>query len=128
MRSGRFTPAAATLIRTSSTAATGSGRSTSFKTSGPPGCEISIAFISSQPRRQPGRREQIAKHLPAILRAVHRTAALLDVLAHQILAEVVVDHVAAVLVEEPGALFRAIFRRHGPALQVFHRSRAIDFP
>src|SRR5882724_11809788 len=43
--SGRFTPAAATLISTSPAAGTGVGRSAATRTSGPPGSRISIASI-----------------------------------------------------------------------------------
>src|SRR3954466_14558459 len=43
--SGRLTPAAATLMRTSPGLGAGSGRSTGFSTSGPPGWLISTARI-----------------------------------------------------------------------------------
>src|ERR1043165_4158484 len=45
--SGRFTPAAATLTSTSASPGTGAGPWTSFRTSGPPGRSILIAFISA---------------------------------------------------------------------------------
>src|SRR6185436_3116292 len=45
MTSGRLTPAAATLIRTSPTPAAGLGRSVSLRTSGEPGLEISTVRI-----------------------------------------------------------------------------------
>jgi hypothetical protein len=45
MRSGPLTPAAATLTSTSPGPGAGTGRSTGFSTSGPPGLEISTAFI-----------------------------------------------------------------------------------
>src|SRR6185503_6253020 len=43
--SGRLTPAAATLIRTSPDCGCGTGRSAGCRTSGPPGCAIATAFI-----------------------------------------------------------------------------------
>src|SRR5262245_25497911 len=47
MQSGRLTPAAATRISTSPAFGCGTDRLTSFNTSGPPGWEISTAFIWS---------------------------------------------------------------------------------
>src|SRR4051794_31767788 len=43
--SGRFTPAAATLIRTSSGPGRGTGRSTSASSSAPSGCGATMAFM-----------------------------------------------------------------------------------
>jgi hypothetical protein len=43
--SGRFTPAAATWMTTSSSAGTGIGRVVTLSTSGGPGCAISTALI-----------------------------------------------------------------------------------
>ena len=44
--SGRLTPAAATSISTSHGPGSGRGRRAGRRTSGPPGCAISITFIS----------------------------------------------------------------------------------
>src|SRR5262249_14118941 len=56
MTSGRFTPAASTLMRTSPARATGTGRSTGTSTSGPPAPAISIAIILSLTERRSGGR------------------------------------------------------------------------
>ena len=118
--SGRFTPAAATSISTSPAPGTGSGRSASSQDLGRPelrdldaahGCTC----CSLQPRRQPRRRQQRRELAPARAPASVAPGLLLDVGADQVLAEVVVDHVAAVLVDEPHALL-------GPRLACTSRS------
>src|SRR2546422_11123851 len=50
----------------------------------------------------------------------------LDVTLHQVLAEVVVDHVAPVLIDEPDALPRAVYRDEGEGGQPLRRLVAVD--
>ena len=50
-----------------------------------------------------------------------------DVLLHEVLAEVVIDHVAAIDVEEPGALFGTRRRHQRVTRQPVRRLLAIDF-
>src|SRR6185503_4883744 len=90
---------AATRIKTSPGPGTGSGRSTTLSTSGGPGVEISTPrIVHPERRRQSRRRNQPGELTPAI------GAARFDVGRNHVLPEVVVDDVAAVLVDEPHAL------------------------
>src|SRR5262245_55438471 len=61
MMSGRFTPAAATLISTSSAPIDGTGRSTGVRTSGPPGSRIATAIIWSTITGPPSCAERCAR-------------------------------------------------------------------
>src|SRR6266513_771920 len=51
------------------------------------GSGVRLAYIAWEPRR----REQLLKLMPAFLRLLRRAAALLDITAHHVLAEIVVD-------------------------------------
>ena len=118
--SGRFTPAASTSIKTSPAAGTGSGRSASFRTSGGPdwrsqqrACLSSLktqdpkSHVHFSPDGNRGDDKQRHEFTPAALWRAIAAHLALDVGAHQVLAEVVVDHVTAILVDEAHALFGA---------------------
>ena len=123
--SGRLTPAAATSIRISPAAGTGSGRSASFRTSGGPDCVISTALHFSPDGRR-GDDSSAANSRQRRAGVLSRPTLLLDVGAHQVLAEVVVDHVAAVLLDELDALLGARLRVHRVLLEPRDRAGAID--
>src|SRR3954462_12184477 len=80
-------------------------------------------------RRQPRRGDQLREFPPALLRPARGAAALLDVLPHEVLAEVVVDHVAPVLIDEADALGRPLRGHqavaHQPGCGVLARDLAV---
>ena len=111
--SGRFTPAAATRINTSPAPGTGSGRSTGLRTSGGPASRSRRRFIDQRTSikssdshravsRRATRRQAARTTLPAPRERSRRRAASVasTYAATMSLPEVVVDHVAAVLVDE----------------------------
>src|SRR5690349_21464283 len=61
-------------------------------------------------RGQPRRREQMLEFLPPLRRVVCGAAARFDEVADHVLAEIVVDDVASILIEEPHALRGPIVR------------------
>ena len=78
-------------------------------------------------RRPEGSRGEESSAANSCHRFVRVTAGLLlDIPGHHVLAEVVVDDVTAVLVEEPHALLRALFRHQREPLQPRGRLRGID--
>ncbi len=123
--SGRFTPAAATAMSTSPGAATGRGRSTRRRPSAGPGVPISTARIGLVPqvRGQSRRRQQPGEDSPPLRGIV--AGAPLDVGPGHVLAEVVVDDVAAVGVEELHPLRRLRRRVHRVAHQPVGRPRRV---
>src|SRR6185295_13498331 len=74
-------------------------------------------FMASllQSRRQPRRGDQLRELLPAFRRLIGGAAPAFDVQPHEVLAEVVVDHVAPVLVHEADALRRPLGRHESVA-------------
>src|SRR5687768_10005650 len=74
--------------------------------------------------RQPWRRQQLSKFLPAARGIAPRCA--FDVLRDHVLPEVVVDDVAAVLIEEADPLLGARARHQGVALEPGSRLYRVD--
>src|SRR6185503_4204169 len=71
MMSGRLTPAAATLIRTSRAPMAGRGRSTGVSTWGPPGSRIAIAIMLST-LAFPLRGRELHEHIGDVLAFGHQ--------------------------------------------------------
>src|SRR5688572_3247157 len=148
MTSGRFTPAAATLINTSPGPGTGIGRSARRSTSGPPNRLISTtridqnsccrqmcslqrflttALVLLQPAWQP-RRRQRRKLSPLLTRRLVASRAPLNVRTHEVFAQVVVDDVTTILVEKLDALLGPRVRHHRVLLQPVNGGRGVNLP
>ena len=74
MTSGRFTPAAATLMRSSCGPITGIGRSTGTRTSGPPGSRMTMAIMCCGPQGPERRAGDVAAESPNATRVVDRSS------------------------------------------------------
>src|SRR5262249_1617718 len=72
---------------------------------------------SFQTGGQSWRRQELREFVPALRSIVRRPAPRFDVALHHVLPEVVVDHIAAVLIEEAYALDGAVVRHQGVALE-----------
>src|SRR5687767_1573946 len=112
------------------------GRSTGRSMAGPPNSEISIAITldswvapdrsSLEGGGETRRRQQLFELFPAPRFTRRGAGAGFDEAPHEILAQVVVDHVAAILIEEAHPLLGAILRHQRESLEPGRRGSAVD--